>query len=67
MGKTEATAATLFAAFEALPAAERDAFLARLVRDRSVAQDLLDLAVIEERRGELSRPFREYLAESGRS
>lgn len=66
MTETEAAAEAFYSAFKALPKEERDAVLVRLARDRAVAQDLLDLALIEERRDEPSRPFREYLAEKDR-
>ena len=41
-------------------------FLARLTCDPQLREDLLDLAVIEQRRHEKARPFAEYLAESPR-
>ena len=43
--------------------AEKEAVLARLLEDTELREDILDLALIQQRRGEPSRPFREYLAE----
>ncbi|MFH1744125.1 MAG: hypothetical protein ABIH23_34415 [bacterium] len=63
MTKVEATADVFFMALKALPKPERDAVLVRIARDKSFARDILDLAVIAERRREASRPFREYLSE----
>ena len=58
-----ATADVFLTALKALPKAERDAVVVRIARDKAFARDILDLAVIADRRGERSRPFREYLSE----
>ncbi len=58
-----ATADVFLTALKALPKAERDAVVVRIARDKAFARDILDLALITERRGERSRPFRDYLAE----
>ncbi len=63
MTKTEATAEGFLNVLKALPRAERDAVILRIARDEDFGQDILDLATIEERREEPSRPFREYLSE----
>ncbi len=60
---SKATAEVFVTAFRALAKSERDEVLVRIARDRSLRQDLLDLATIAERRTEASRPFREYLDE----
>ena len=39
---------------------------ARLLEDDSLREDILDLALIQQRHGESSRPFREYLAKRGK-
>ena len=63
MTKAQAATADVFiTALKALPKAERDAVLVRIARDKSFARDILDLALIGERRREPSRPFREYLS-----
>ncbi len=57
------TAHVFLTAFKAMPKAERDEFLAMLIADESVREDLIDLALIAERQDEPSRPFSEFLAE----
>jgi len=61
MGKTEAVAEVFLAAIRSLPKPDRDRVLRGLVKDRSLRRNLMDLATIEERRKEPSRPFREHL------
>lgn len=63
MGKAEAVAEVFLTALRSLPKSGRDRILLGLVKDRSLRRDLMDLAVIEERRREPSRPFRDYLKE----
>ncbi len=63
MTKAEAMADGFLAVLKALPKAERDAVVVRIARDGDFARDILDLATIEERRKESSRPFRQYLSE----
>ena len=60
---SKATAEVFVTAFRALPKSERDEVLVRIARDRTLRQDLLDLATISKRQAEPSRPFREYLDE----
>lgn len=62
MTKAQATADVFLTALKGLPKKERDAVLVRIARDKALARDLLDLAVIASRRAEPSRPFRNYLA-----
>jgi hypothetical protein len=63
MAKAEALAEVFLTALRSLPKAGRDRVLLNLVKDRTMRRDLMDLAIIEERRGESSRPFRDYLRE----
>lgn len=58
----QATADVFLTALKALPKTERDAVVVRIARDKAFARDIFDLAVIADRRGEPSRPFREYLS-----
>ncbi len=58
-----ATADVFLTALKALPKAERNAVVVRIARDKTSARDILDLAVVADRRGEGSRPFREYPSE----
>ena len=66
MAKPEKLAKGLLTAIRSLPKRDRELILLGLVKDRSLRRDLIDLATIEERRKEPSRPFREYLKERKR-
>lgn len=63
MGKAEALAGVFLTALRSLPKAGRDRILLSLVKDKALRRDLMDLATIEERKKETSRPFRDYLRE----
>ena len=54
-------------ALQSLSKAEREVVIARLLEDPELREDILDLALMKERQGELSRSFREYLAEKKES
>jgi len=66
MTVSEATAEVFLTALRALPKKERDAVLAGIADDQQFREDLLDLALIAERRHEPSRPFSRYLTEKGK-
>ncbi len=57
----EATAEVFWTALKALPRKERQAVLRRVVHDEKLRHDMLDLALIEERRAEPARPLRAAL------
>lgn len=63
MSKVESRAEVFLIALQSLSKAEREAVIARLLEDPGLREDILDLALIQQRRGEPSRPFRDYLAE----
>lgn len=63
MTKTQATAEVFWTAFKGLPRPERRAVIERMLQDKNLSRDLMDLAVIESRRGEPARPLRQYLEE----
>ena len=63
MTAAKATAEVFYAAFKAMDAKERNAFLARLFADRRLREDLMDAAVINARRHQPTRPLRQVLAE----
>ena len=65
MNVSQATAEVFLTALRALPEEERQAVLARIAEDEEWREDLQDLAVFSKRRGEPSRPFREFLEEHG--
>lgn len=48
-------------ALKSLSKAEKEAVIIRLLEDREPREDIVDIAVIQKRRKEPSRPFREYL------
>jgi hypothetical protein len=58
---SEARAEVYWTAFQALSKKDRQAVLARFVREREFREDLLDLMLLEERRSEPARPLRSYL------
>ena len=62
MTSMQATAEVFWTAFRALPKKEREAFMDRLYSDRSYREDLIDLALIKQRRKEPSRSLKTYLA-----
>lgn len=57
----QAKAEIFWMAFRALPKPERRTVVHRFIVDKEFREDLLDLAVFEQRRNEPSRPFRAYL------
>lgn len=63
MRATESRVEVYLMALQSLSRAEREAVIARLLEDTKLREDILDLALIQQRQGEPSRPFREYLAE----
>jgi hypothetical protein len=63
MATKAVTAEAFWMAFQALPSSEQRAVLERLLQDGDFREDLMDVALIEKRRDEPSRPLREYLAE----
>jgi hypothetical protein len=64
MTRIEATAEVFWTAFNVLPVEEKQAVIQRIIRDESLRRDLLDLALIEDRRDEPARPLRAYLKEN---
>jgi hypothetical protein len=62
MTALEATVEVFMTAYKALPKAARAGFVARLIEDREVREDLMDIATIEKRKSEKTRPFTDYLA-----
>ena len=62
MTMTEATVEVFWTAFQALSKKERDAVIARFLKEKTFRDDLVDIALLEERQGESSRSVEEYLA-----
>lgn len=65
MARADALAKVFLTALRSLPKAGRERILLSLVKDKTLRRDLMDLAVIEERKAEPSRSFRNYLRERG--
>jgi len=63
MKAVESRAEVYLMALQSLSKAEKEAVIARLLEDTKLREDILDLALIQQRQGEPSRPFKEYLAE----
>jgi hypothetical protein len=66
MKAVESRAEVYLMALQSLSKAEKEAVIARLLEDTELREDILDLALIQQRQGEPSRPFREYLADRGK-
>jgi hypothetical protein len=66
MVQARATAEVFWTAFLAMEAGERQAFIERLIGDSELREDLLDAALIEERKDEPTRPLQDVLAEAER-
>ncbi len=64
MIQTEATAEVFWTALKALPRKEQQAVLRRMLQDEKLRRDMMDLAVIEERRADPGRSLRAYLKEA---
>jgi hypothetical protein len=62
MKAVESRAEIYLMALQSLSKAEKEAVIARLLEDPQLREDILDLALIQQRQGEPSRPFRDYLA-----
>ena len=68
MNVVESRAEVYLMALQSLSKTEREAVIARLLEDTNLREDILDLVLVQQRQGEPSRPFREYLTErEGRS
>ena len=66
MTTKEATAEVFWTAFRTLPKKEREAVFGRLLKDEEFREDLIDLAILEQRQNEPSRSLDEYLALKGK-
>jgi len=63
MTTAQATAEVFWTAFRSLSKKNKKEFLYKLLNNREFREDLIDTAIIEQRRRELSRSLDEYLAE----
>ena len=62
MTTIDATSEVFMTAFRALPKKAREAVVGKMLGDREFREDLVDIAIIEQRRREPSRPLEEYLS-----
>ena len=62
MTQPQATAEVLWTAFQAMKRSEREAFIARLIEDSELAEDLRYGAVIRKRKTEPTISLDDYLA-----
>jgi hypothetical protein len=63
MGVTEAKAEIFWIAFKGLPKKEKQSVVIRLLKDKEFMEDLIDTAIISQRRKEPSRSLENYLSE----
>jgi len=63
MSASEATAEVFWTAFRALPKKDQTAVVIRFLKDRQLREDIIDIAVIEQRRREPGRSLDGYLAD----
>ncbi|MBM4387074.1 MAG: hypothetical protein FJ088_05005, partial [Deltaproteobacteria bacterium] len=61
MGAKGATAEVFLTAFNAMSRKENDIFLSKILKDKRLREDLIDMAIAESRAKEHSRPFRVFL------
>lgn len=63
MKEAQSRAEIYLMALESLPKEEKKAVINRLLEDESLREDIMDIVTVQQRQGESSRPFREYLAD----
>ncbi len=63
MNVKEAKAEVFWTAFKDLKREERQSVVERLLEDKEFREDLVDMAILEQREQEPSRPLEDYLAE----
>ncbi len=61
MTTVDATSEVFMTAFRALPKKAREAVVDKMLNDKESREDLMDAAIIAQRRKEPSRPLEEYL------
>lgn len=63
MTPAEATAEVFLTAFLNLRNQEQDSFLSKLLKNKRLREDVIDLAIAEERSNEKTRPFEKVVLE----
>jgi hypothetical protein len=62
MSVIEAKAEVFWMAFSTLPRREKQSVIERLLKSTEFREDLIDMAILEQRHDEPSRPLKDYLA-----
>jgi hypothetical protein len=57
-----ATAEVFLTAFKTMSKKEQNIFLSEILKDSKVREDLIDIAIAENRAKDKGRPFREFLS-----
>ncbi len=63
MTPAEATAEVFLTAFSTLRHDEQESFLAKLIKNRRIREDIIDLAIAENRKTESIKPFSSIVLE----
>lgn len=63
MSISQAKAEVFWMAFRGLPKREKQSVIERLLKDKEFMEDLIDVAILKQRRQEPSRLLEDYLAE----
>lgn len=63
MTPSEAKTEIFWIAFKSLPKKERQSFVEKLLKDSEFAEDLIDIAILKQRKNEPSRLLEDYLIE----
>ncbi|MGB8658124.1 MAG: hypothetical protein WCE90_10135 [Candidatus Zixiibacteriota bacterium] len=66
MSTIQAKAEIFWMAFRGLPKREKQSVIERLLKDEEFMEDLIDLAILKQRRKEPSRSLEHYLADRKR-
>jgi hypothetical protein len=66
MSTIQAKAEIFWMAFRGLPKKEKQSVIERLLKDKEFMEDLIDLAILKQRRKEPSRSLEDYLADRKR-
>jgi len=66
MSVKEAKAEVFWMAFKGLQKKGRQSVIERLLKDKEFKEDLIDIAIIEQRKNEPSKPLEDYLTEKRR-
>jgi len=59
------TAEVFLTAFRTMPKKEQNLFLMEIIKDSRLREDLIDIAIAENRARDRGRPFKEFLKERG--